>query len=84
MLRLSMLGWTQQEISDKLQELWPDAKGTSRVTVTETLSENGNSGFSTQILDALDHPPAKVAKMNNLPEIVVWGMRLKDLDDQAK
>lgn len=44
------LGWTQQEISDKLQELWPDAKGTSRETVKDILAENGKLPLSAKIL----------------------------------
>jgi hypothetical protein len=70
MLRLSMLGWTQQEISEQLQELWPDAKGTSQQTIAELLPENGNSGLSASILQALKTGLAEreVAKGNGAPE----------------
>lgn len=61
-----MLGWTQQEISDKLQELWPDSKGISRQSVQDILPENGNDRFLASILSQLatGMPLAKVAQRN--------------------
>jgi hypothetical protein len=62
MLRLKMLGWTQREISEKLQELWPDAKGTSLERVNSCL-ESCDDNFSNKILDDLakGHPVETVA-----------------------
>ena len=85
MLRLSMLGWTQQEISDKLQELWPDAKRTSRESVKNfLLAEMPDStklpkGLERDIADGFS--VRDIAKDRCLPEILVWGMKLKDVDD---
>ena len=50
----------------KLQELWPEAKGTSRVSITEFLSENPNLDFSTKI--DLRLPAEEIAKRLGLPE----------------
>jgi hypothetical protein len=89
-IKLKMLGWSQEEISEKIIELWPDAKGTSRQSVsdfiTEFLPENGNSNFLAKITEDLTrgHPVEKVAQRHALPPILVWAIKLQSLDDQAK
>ena len=52
--------------------MWPDAKGTSRVSVTENMSEIGNFRFSTKTDLEKGHAPAELAKRYALPEILVW------------
>lgn len=86
MLRLDMLGWTQEEISQKLQELWPDAKGTTRESVSKALVKNGDDNFLPKILDDLakGHPVEKVAQRHALPPILVWAIKLQGMTDQAK
>jgi hypothetical protein len=83
MIRLSMLGWTRQEISDKLQELNPEAKGTSEQTIADLLPKNGNSGLSVSIREALKTglPQKEVAKRNGLPlsSESAWARKLHDL-----
>ena len=44
-MRLSALGWTQEEIGDKLKKLWPAAKGISQKSVSDSLVENDNYRF---------------------------------------
>lgn len=83
-MRLDMLGWTQQEISDKLKELWPDAKGTSRVSVTEFLSENEDLVFSTKKELAKGYTPKLIAQRYNLPEVLTWGIKLGEESDFDK
>jgi DNA modification methylase len=83
-LRLEALGWTQQEIADKLQTLWPDAKGTSRVSVTEFLSENGSFLFSTKNDLDRGHEPGTIAQRYGLPEILAWSIALDGLSDQER
>jgi hypothetical protein len=74
-LRLSLLGWTQEEISDKLKELWPQAKGTTQRAISHLLDENGNLPLSSKILDDLKagHSVATVAKRMELPDMPCLG-----------
>jgi len=83
-MRLNMLGWTQQEISDKLQELWPDAKGTSQPVINEFLSENEDFSFQIKTDLAKGHEPKTIAQRYNLPEILVWAIKLQDKADQER
>jgi len=66
--------------------MWPEAKGTSRVSVAEFLSKSGNDDFSTRILTDLSKglPIPKAAERYNLPPILIWALKLRDLDDQKK
>ena len=86
MLRLKMLGWTQEEISDKLKELCPDAKGTSQDEVSRCLRKNGDDNFCVNILSDLSkgHSIDTVAKRHALPPILIWAIKLKQLSDQDK
>jgi hypothetical protein len=85
-IRLKLLGWTQEEISAKLQELYPDAKGTSETRVQDFWSKNGNDDFRTKILADLKagHTPETIAKRNNLPLILVWAVKLKGMNNQQR
>ncbi len=82
---LNLLGWTQEEISDKLKELFPDGKGISRESVKVFLAENGNDHFL-PISSELDkgHPPETIAQRFGLPKILVWAAKLKGLPDPEK
>ncbi len=74
-----------EEIAAKLQELWPEAKGTSRVSVTESLSKMSDLTFSTithDIEKGFSIPD--IASTHRLPEILVWATKLKDLTDQER
>lgn len=84
--RLNMLGWTQQEIADKLQEIYPEAKGTSQDEVSRLLRKSGENNFCVKILSDLQagHPPAKVAKRAEVAEILVWAVKLQNLPDDQR
>jgi DNA-binding CsgD family transcriptional regulator len=71
--RLSALGWTQQEIADRLD--------VARTTVTADV-KNGESAVS-GIRDLLGRgvPHADVATRFNLPDQLVWQAALDGLDD---
>ncbi len=77
--RLNLLGWTQEEISDRLKEMFPDGKGISRESVKVFLAENGNDHFL-PISSELDkgHSPETIAQRFGLPEILVWAAKLKE------
>jgi len=83
-MRLNALGWTQEEIAAKLQALWPDAKGNSRVSVTEFLSEIEKFRISTKTDLDKGHPPAEIAKRYAIPEIMAWNIALDGLDDAQR
>jgi hypothetical protein len=84
--KLDLLGWTTREIADKLQELWPDARGVSKNRVAEICPENGNDGFRDKIADDLSRglDPATASKRYELPPIVVWAIKLQNMTDQAR
>lgn len=63
--RLDLLGWTQQEISDQLQGLWPDATGISKNRVAEACPENGNDHFRDNII-------ASLSAGTPLPTVARW------------
>jgi len=50
------------EVSAKLKELWPDAKGTSQPNINEILSEMGKSSFPIKPDLAKGHSPEELAK----------------------
>jgi hypothetical protein len=79
--RLDLLGWTQQEISDRLTELFPEAKGTSDRSVRHILGKNGQSDFCRKIDSDLraGHAPEHVAKRNEVSLILVWAVKLKGM-----
>jgi hypothetical protein len=83
-MRLDLLGWTQQEISDKLQELWPDAKGTDQAQVSRFHAENENFIFALKTDLAKGHEPKTIAQRYNLPEILVWTIKLQGRSDQER
>ncbi len=83
-MRLDQLGWTQEEIAAKLQAMWPDAKGTSRVSVTEFLSEIETFRISTKNDLDKGHAPDVIAKRYAIPEIMAWNILLDGLDDAAR
>jgi hypothetical protein len=84
--RLNFLGWTQREISEKLEELFPEAKGVSIHTVNDICYESGNDDFRNKILADISKglPIPKAAQRYALPEILIWSLKLPDLDDQKK
>ena len=81
-LRLDKLGWTQEEIAAKLQELWPEAKGTSQDSISNLLRENLNSGFLVKI--DLRLPAEEIAKRLGLPEILAWAIKLDGKKDMER
>lgn len=82
--RLHLLGWTQQEISDKLKELFPTADGTSQDTVSNFLREMHPGAFL--VKNELDkgHSVETVAKRHDLPELLVWCAALDGLSDKER
>lgn len=83
-LRLNALGWTQGEIAETLQSLWPDAKGVSRVSVTNFLLEIENFRFLTKNDIDKGHTPETVAQRHALPEIIAWQIALDGLPDEQR
>lgn len=83
-MRLDMLGWTQDEMSDMLQAKFPEAQGTTQMAISRFLNENGNFRFRLKNDFDLGHSPETIAKRHNLPEILVWALKLQDLSDQEK
>lgn len=83
---MDLLGWTQEEIAAKLQELWPDARGVDRSQVSRSLCKNGNDDFCTKVADDLSRglDPATASKRYELPLIVVWAIKLHTLTDQER
>lgn len=81
-----MLGWTQDEISAKLQELWPDAKGNDQSQVARFLCKKGKDDFCKKIADDLTrgHSIDTLSKRYALPPVLVWALKLQSLDDQSK
>ena len=86
-MRLSFLGWTQQEISDRLAEVWPEAKGAARGGLSESLSESGEIG-KLRILTKADidkgHDIKTVATRHGLPEILVSLYAMEGMDDAKR
>ena len=83
-MRLDLLGWTQQEISDKLKELFPDADGVSQDSVSIFLREMSNSTFLVKNEIGKGHDIPTVAKRHDLPEILVWQVALDGLSDKER
>jgi len=83
-MRLDALGWTQEEISAKLKELWPDAKGIARQSVTDILPEIGNFRFSAKNDLDKGHAPDEIAKRYAIPEIMAWRIALEGLSDAER
>jgi DNA modification methylase len=83
-MRLNLLGWTQTEIAEKLQAMWPDAKGVKQASLSESLSEIGI--FRIPIKTDLEkgHSPAELAKRYALPEILVWTIALEGPSDDER
>jgi len=83
-MRLNFLGWTQQEVSDKLQDLWPDAKGMSQPSIVAFLSENEKFEFliKSDLTKGLE--PKTVAQRYALPEVLAWAIKLQDISDPEK
>ena len=85
MIRLDILGWTHQEISDRLNDLFPGAEGLSRMMVTEFLS--GKEDF----LSWAEHDmswsadsPTTVAQRYDWPEILAWAIELEMTDNVVR
>ena len=83
-MRLDALGWTQEEISEKLKETFPDAKGISQQSIAQILPENESFHFLVKNDLAKGHTPQTIAKRNNLPEILAQRIALVDLPDREK
>jgi hypothetical protein len=86
-MRLDALGWSQQEVADRLKSLWPDAKGTTQMGISRALNDLGETGnFPNRLKADLDkgHDPATVAKRYGLPDIMAWRVALDGLDDSTR
>jgi hypothetical protein len=85
-MRLDALGWTQEEIAEQLKELYPEARGTTQQSVSNFLQEMSNSSFFAKITSDLSQGFSidDIAKDRRLPPILIWALKLKDLDDQKK
>lgn len=83
-IRLSTLGWTQQEISNKLVEMFPSADGVSQKSVSDSLVENGNFRNLLKVDNTKGISPDVLAKRHDLPEVLVWSTVLDGLDDKER
>jgi len=83
-MRLSFLGWSQDEISNSLESIYPNAKGTSQQWVADFLPENGK--FQKLVKSDWDKglQPGTVAQRYNLPEILAWHIGLSEYTDQQR
>ncbi|HFB06891.1 MAG TPA: hypothetical protein ENJ92_00440 [Chloroflexi bacterium] len=83
-MRLDMLGWAQEEISSKLKELFPVAKGASQDRISHFLRENEDFNF--RVKNDLDKglTSQTIAQRYNLPEILVWALKLQGKSDQER
>jgi len=86
MLRLSLLGWTQEEVSGKAQELWPEGKGVNQAQVSRLLCKNELDDFCIKISSDLSagHPIDKIAKRYELAPILVWALALQGKGDAER
>ncbi|MEW5805061.1 MAG: DNA methyltransferase, partial [bacterium] len=83
-MRLDALGWTQEEVSERLKEIFPDAKGVSQQSIAQFLPENETFHFLVKADLDKGHTSQTIAKRNNLPEILVQGIALANLPDDEK
>jgi hypothetical protein len=72
-IRLTRLGWTQQEIAALLD--------VTRTTITGDVKDVGSDTSDIRDMLAKGLPEADAAKRWNLPAQVVWSMELDGLDD---
>jgi hypothetical protein len=83
MQQLALLGWTQEEIADKVTELWPEG-GLTRNGVSMFLTEKTNLVLSVK-KDFDNHASVTtLSKRYDLPEIVILALALADQEDQAR
>lgn len=83
-MRLSILGWTQQEISDKLAAMYPNADGVSQKAVSNFLVESGTFQDLLKNENTKGIEPDKLARRHELPEVLVWATILEGMDDKER
>jgi hypothetical protein len=81
LLRLDMLGWTQDEMALALEHIFPGSKGTSQKTVSNIFSKNGTVAKITEECVGSNHSVETLAKRSDMPLILAWALKLASVDD---
>lgn len=81
--RLSLLGWTQEEIAETLKRVWPEG-AVQQKQVSNILVENEKVLFSTKTDFAKNVSITSLAKRCEMPELVTWAHALDGKSDQER